>query len=478
MKKITFSLLLFLFFSMAVTSAQSNEAPNALTYRWMWSNFQYPVTDNHDWNDYTSGVELSYVRHLSDYLNLAIPLKLGKASLPLDDTGADRDESLIISLDALMHLKPFKGNRTFYPYLLAGAGLMTEVDNDWAINPEIPVGLGLNLRLAPQLYLSAEGQYRFDFSDNRNHLQPVAGLWIGLGGSAEPEKVTVLDADKDGIPDAEDQCPNQPGTAAMFGCPDTDGDGVADKYDNCITEAGKAELKGCPDRDNDNIPDMEDLCPDEPGTVALKGCPNKDRDGDGITDGEDKCPDAAGPVLTKGCPDGDKDGVADSEDKCPTVAGLPNFMGCPDTDKDGIADPEDKCPNSAGPASNSGCPEIRQEDKKVLEFAMKAVQFETGSARLLPESNKVLDEIAGIMKNYPDHKLRISGHTDSIGDAAANQSLSEKRAKACYDYLVSKGISATRMSHQGFGETKPIGDNRYAPGREQNRRVEFDLNID
>jgi outer membrane protein OmpA-like peptidoglycan-associated protein len=479
MKKAFFSLFLFILLTTTSLNAQQGIAPNAFVYRWTWSNYQFPLTDEHDWNDYSAaGVEFAYVRHLNNYLNLAIPFKMGKVWLPLNDQGTQRDNSLVMSLDALLHLKFLKSDKFLVPYLLAGAGVMTEVDNDWKFNPEVPLGLGLNLRLGPNFYLSGEAQYRLDFSDYRNHLQPAVGLLFGLGGSAPEEKVTSLDADKDGVPDKDDQCPNQPGSALLFGCPDSDGDGVVDKYDECVNEAGKAELKGCPDRDGDGLADNKDLCPDQPGPADRQGCPNNDRDGDGVMDAQDQCPDVAGSTFTKGCPDGDNDGVMDSEDKCPTVAGLPNFMGCPDTDRDGIADPMDKCPNSPGPASNGGCPELKPEEKAVLEFAMKAVQFETGSARLLPESNKVLDEIAGILKNYPDHKLRIGGHTDSIGDAPANQALSEKRAKACHDYLATKGIQTTRMKYLGFGESKPIADNRFSPGREKNRRVEFEIYVE
>ncbi len=180
----------------------------------------------------------------------------------------------------------------------------------------------------------------------------------------------------------------------------------------------------------------------------------------------------------KGCPDQDADGLADIDDKCPTIAGLPQFAGCPDSDGDGVADPQDKCPNTPGPASNNGCPELKPEEKEVLEFATKAVQFETGSAKLLQSAFKTLDEIAAILIKYPDYKCRIGGHTDSIGEAEPNQKLSERRVKTCYDYLVSKGVKAERMSYEGFGETKPIGDNRFKAGREQNRRVEFDVYIE
>ncbi|MEK7254318.1 MAG: OmpA family protein, partial [Bacteroidota bacterium] len=270
-----------------------------------------------------------------------------------------------------------------------------------------------------------------------------------LGGYEEPEPI-VIDADKDGGPDEKDQCPNEPGTAALQGCPDTDGDGVVDKFDDCPTEAGLAEMRGCPD---------------------------KDKDDDGIADDQDRCPDQPGTAATAGCPDRDGDGIADKNDLCPDAAGSHEYMGCPDTDGDGVVDVHDLCPTTPGPESNKGCPELKPEEKQVLEFAMKAVQFETGSAKLLLESHKILDEIAALLKKYADHKMRISGHTDSIGEAALNQKLSEERAKTCYFYLANKGIATERMSYKGFGESQPIGDNRYAAGRDKNRRVEFEMYV-
>jgi outer membrane protein OmpA-like peptidoglycan-associated protein len=106
---------------------------------------------------------------------------------------------------------------------------------------------------------------------------------------------------------------------------------------------------------------------------------------------------------------------------------------------------------------------------------VKAVKFETGKAILKPESSKILSDIADILLRYPDYNLRVEGHTDSQGKDAANQTLSEKRAQACADFLTAKGIAKPRLSAQGFGETKPVADNKTAAGRTKNRRVEFDL---
>ena len=76
------------------------------------------------------------------------------------------------------------------------------------------------------------------------------------------------------------------------------------------------------------------------------------------------------------------------------------------------------------------------------------------------------------MKDYPDLKIVIEGHTDSVGDAAYNKILSQKRAYAVKKYMVAKGIGANRIKARGFGENKPIASNKTNKGRKKNRRVE------
>ncbi|MFN8303655.1 MAG: OmpA family protein [Saprospiraceae bacterium] len=288
------------------------------------------------------------------------------------------------------------------------------------------------------------------------------------------------DTDKDGFADNADECPDQPGR--WNGCPDTDFDGVPDKDDQCPTESGPAENKGCPpmvDTDKDGVADKDDRCPNEPGTADNQGCPPPaDTDGDGVADKDDRCPNEAGSADNQGCPvkkesDRDGDGVPDKTDPCPDATGA--FGGCPDTDGDGLADNLDKCPTMAGAAGSNGCPEVKKETKEKLATATQAVQFETGKAKLKSSSYAVLDEIIEILRQYPDYKLVISGHTDDVGDEDENQELSEQRAKACYDYLVFRGIKPERLRYAGFGEYRPIADNKTAEGRELNRRVEFEL---
>jgi outer membrane protein OmpA-like peptidoglycan-associated protein len=263
---------------------------------------------------------------------------------------------------------------------------------------------------------------------------------------------------------------------------DTDDDGVLDKEDACPTVAGPIENKGCPwpDTDADTIVDKDDKCPSVAGPVENNGCPWGDADKDTVLDNVDACPTVAGPVENKGCPwpDTDGDTVLDKDDKCPNEKGLVANAGCPelDADKDGVTDKEDTCPTVPGPASNKGCPEITQEALKELKVQARSVFFVTGKAVLQTadkgQTDGRLDAIKEIIKNYPNAKFSIEGHTDNVGNAKANQKLSEARAKAVMDALVAKGVNPENLTYKGFGASKPVASNKTAKGRAENRRTE------
>lgn len=318
-----------------------------------------------------------------------------------------------------------------------------------------PVGLGFNVRIGHDLALQLQGGYTFGLTDNmRDNIFYSVGIATEFGGVPAPTPPViipvVIDTDGDGVPDDEDECPTIPGLAEFNGCPDSDGDGIPDHLDECPMVVGLAEFNGCPDTDGDGIPDHLDECPYVAGLARLNGCPEPDTDGDG---------------------------VPDHLDECPTVPGLPQFNGCPDSDGDGIPDHLDKCPTVAGAVANDGCPEIKEEAKKRLEWAASNILFESGKSVLKVSSYKVLEEVVSILNEYPDYNVSVEGHTDSQGDDAMNQRLSEARAKAAADFLITKGVDANRVSSIGFGESRPIADNNTAAGRQQNRRVEFTLTL-
>jgi OOP family OmpA-OmpF porin len=119
-------------------------------------------------------------------------------------------------------------------------------------------------------------------------------------------------------------------------------------------------------------------------------------------------------------------------------------------------------------------PDISQTILATGRYVSHGIQFDVNSDRLKPESMAVIKEIAAALKKQPSLKVRIEGHTDSTGDAARNMDLSKRRADAVKAALVTSfGVSAERLTTQGFGATKPIGSNDTPDGRANNRRVEF-----
>ena len=202
-----------------------------------------------------------------------------------------------------------------------------------------------------------------------------------------------------------------------------------------------------------------------------------DSDNDGVFDDVDACPEVFGLIEYNGCPDSDNDGVIDSKDACPNVAGPAANNGCPwpDTDNDGVLDKDDDCPKVAGLASNKGCPEVSVQDIAKLEELFKTVYFETNKASFKSETIAKLNEAIAIIVKYPTAKFAISGHTDSIGNDAYNLKLSEERAQAVKNYLISKGVSSNNLTAKGYGETQPVESNMYNAGRAANRRVDIKL---
>jgi len=257
------------------------------------------------------------------------------------------------------------------------------------------------------------------------------------------KKVDVRDRDKDKIPDHLDKCPAKP----------EDPDGFEDD-------------DGCPDPDNDQdgILDARDKCPnqaeDRDGFQDKDGCPENDNDGDGIPDAQDKCPDDAE----------DKDGFEDDD-------------GCPDKDNDGdgIPDATDKCPNVPEDRNqvedDDGCPEGGRSKKLTgdkIDLKGKRVAFYRKTAVLKPESKKVLDRVANLIRSVTNVRLyRIEAHTDGRQGARRNLRLSRRRALVVRAYLVSRGAPTGKLSTAGYGEAFPIATNRTKKGRKKNRRVEF-----
>jgi OOP family OmpA-OmpF porin len=148
-----------------------------------------------------------------------------------------------------------------------------------------------------------------------------------------------------------------------------------------------------------------------------------------------------------------------------------------DSDGDGVNDCNDKCPNS--PAGQTvgpdGCP-------VPVTIDLRGVNFDFDKSTLRPDAVAILNEAIEVLKKYPELKVEVAGHTDSIGTDAYNQKLSERRAKAVYDYLTSNGVDAGRLiGPHGYGESRPIAPNTNPDGsdnpegRAKNRRTELNV---
>ena len=371
--------------------------------------------------------------------------EIGGGYLPMKSTAGESNNAFKYDFDAYFHILP--GDVSPFVGIGTGAYLTTD-SGDLGGDNDVQWHLSGGVRGLVTDHIALRAEVRDYFVDSYstfggNNLEFTAGVDIYPFGGAEPPPPPPADRDKDGILDVDDQCPDVPGLP---------------------------EYKGCPDRDHDGVPDQLDKCPDEPGDPALDGCPARDQDGDGIVDEDDKCPTVPGIPEFAGCPDTDKDGLPDAEDRCPNEAGPKELKGCPDRDGDTVPDIDDKCPDKAGLPEHDGC---IPAEVAAFTGAIKGINFATGSSTILPNSFPVLDGAVKVLQDYKSLRLRIEGHTDNRGGTDMNMQLSRDRAASVKTYLVSKGVDEKRLETDGFGDTKPVEDNKTDKGRAANRRIEF-----
>lgn len=355
------------------------------------------------------------------------------------------DEIKFFNIDALLKYG-FNRDGSVSPYLKGGWGFTSfdALENSDGVDRSLMLtntyfgGAGLNFKLGDRFSAFIESSYRA--TQDRptvNYLQHTAGVALGFGSG---------DADKDGVSDKKDKCPDVPGLKEFEGCPDTDGDGLPDNEDDCPEEAGPAENNGCPDTDGDGVLDKDDACPDEAGLVELNGCP--DQDSDGVADPDDECVDVAGPIENNGCP-------------------------WPDQDGDGIPDKDDACPIEAG-TTETGCPVVEATIIDALNAAGINILFPADGFELM--GSKVLDAVSkvkSILDENPQGVVLVQGHASEDGDDDYNQALSQKRAEAVKAKLIEMGIDSERLEVQAFGESMPIEDENQKISRVKSRRVVF-----
>ena len=172
------------------------------------------------------------------------------------------------------------------------------------------------------------------------------------------------------------------------------------------------------------------------------------------------------------------------------VGGLLCYAQDGDEDGDGVFDRRDRCPGTPAntPVHHNGCP-IKEypaapkspepepapapQIEVIVLSDLGEVLFAFDSAELTEAARARLRDVGGRLQGADVIEIKVQGHTDSVGSDAYNQGLSERRARSVADFLVAQGVPASKLSTEGFGESRPVADNATDAGRAQNRRVEI-----
>ncbi len=415
--------------------------------------------------------------------------------------------SYIYPVDARILVQP-GGGGGFAPYFFGGVGLLFFNPKDKSdqplprnangeynrVTPYFPFGLGGDFAISDNTRLGVSGAYNLTGTSNLADVNSEAkdAYWsisVNFFAFLQPEND---DWDGDGLTNEEEM---QLGTDPHN--PDTDGDGLSDgdevhKYHtdplNKDTDGdgltdGEEVLKYHTDplnkdTDGDGLTDGEEVLTYHTDPL------NKDTDGDGLTDGDEVLKYHTDPLKK----DTDGDGLTDG-DEVMKYHTDPLKM---DTDGDGLSDGDEVMKYHTDPlkmdTDGGGMPDGKEiqlglnpldpsDDVPIIKVGeriiLEGVNFETGKTTLLPSAQTILDQVAASLEAYPSAQVAIHGHTDNVGGARYNMKLSMGRAESVKSYLVSKGISASRIVTKGFGFTKPIADNGTPEGRAKNRRIEF-----
>ncbi|HPM04981.1 MAG TPA: OmpA family protein [Candidatus Cloacimonas sp.] len=288
---------------------------------------------------------------------------------------------------------------------------------------------------------------------------------------AQPD-LKVLDSDSDGLTDYDEinLYKSNPNNA------DSDGDGLNDYVEVMRYKTNPLN----PDTDGDGLRDGEEVNTHK--TDPLKS----DTDGDGLKDGEEVNQYKTNPLN----PDTDGDGLKDGEEVNQYKTNPLN----PDTDGDGLKDGEEVSQYKTNPLDKDTDKGSKEDGKEVAEksdpldpkddvmvmtegakFTLEGILFDTAKATIKPASIPILEQAFSALQSNPTVKVRIVGHTDNVGSAASNLTLSRQRAESVMNWLINKGIAPERLSATGRGLTEPRATNDTAEGRQLNRRIDFEI---
>ena len=260
--------------------------------------------------------------------------------------------------------------------------------------------------------------------------------------------------------------------------------GVRYSFDQCSNTGGQnksVKNNNKLDTDGDGIRDSKDMCPNIPGIKKFKGCPMSEADMAAQAAAEAKMK-AEEEVRMKA--EAEAKRLADAEaarkaeaarqakakaDAEAKLKAEENARLKAEEDAKMKAAAEAEARAKAAAALKARNDEVSRR----FSASLQGLQFNSSRSTFKQASYDKMDEAVAVLNQYPDINVLIQGHTDAQGQAEKNQLLSQKRADAVKEYLVSKGIDSTRLSTNGLGEEYPVADNNTAAGRAQNRRVEF-----
>ncbi len=423
-KNIYFSTTLILCLTALVGQAQVNSVTYKIKNYTLFTNKTGANIPN---DDLLQGVEIGYMHGLNRFLDVYVPIRLGvptfKSGNNLLQGNWGFDPSLIGKYD---------NGGMVVPYATLGLSGENIVQT---LNWGAILGAGLNFRIADQSFLTVGTGFRKSFTAQRNSWQHSLGLILPVSGKGLDSEPTIS---------AKQKAINDAAAARL----QADAAAKAQKENAAKAAAEQAEAEKAR---------MEKEANMQAEKVRIEA-ENKAKAEKSRMEGEAERAKAKAEAEARAA--AEKAQLEAEARKKAAVTPPPVITTSPVVTTTTTQTPV----------------VLTQSEQEVMTYAMQGVQFETGSAQLVKSSYSVLDNVVSVLKGNKQLRLSIGGHTDKTGNEAANVKLSQQRANACMAYLVSKGISLSRLTAKGYGSSQPMSDNSTAEGRKMNRRVEFNPN--